>query len=181
LHSSGVPLEGSTGSSVTAQVTLPPNLFITGTINIDETTNPVSDKVLDRAMIIEMSGVDIGGFLAALEAREPALRDARTTCEPHVLAAHKVMTDHGLGFGYRVVEEVVRYHAFAARHLGADPAAVTDDLMVQKVLVKLRGSERQRPMLTELRRALGDLPRSQAFLDRLIADLGEFGSFQASR
>ena len=53
--------------------------------------------------------------------------------------------------------------------------------MVQKVLVKLRGSERQRSMLTELRKALAGLPRSEAFLDRLLSDLDEFGSFQAAR
>src|SRR5262249_31503745 len=43
LHSSGVPMEGTTGISVPAEVPLPPNLNIIGTINIDETTNPVSD------------------------------------------------------------------------------------------------------------------------------------------
>jgi 5-methylcytosine-specific restriction protein B len=53
--------------------------------------------------------------------------------------------------------------------------------MMQKVLVKLRGAERQRPLLTELMKALVGLPRSQAFLEKLLADLMEFGSFQASR
>ena len=91
------------------------------------------------------------------------------------------MTTHGLGFGYRVAEEVVRYHAFATEHLKADAAAVIDDLMVQKVLVKLRGGERQRPLLTGLVKALDGLPRSQVFLGKLTADLDEFGSFQASR
>jgi 5-methylcytosine-specific restriction protein B len=52
---------------------------------------------------------------------------------------------------------------------------------VQKVLVKLRGAERQRQLLTGLHKALAGLPRSQAFITRLIADLDEFGSFQASR
>jgi 5-methylcytosine-specific restriction protein B len=91
------------------------------------------------------------------------------------------MAEHSLGFGYRVTEEVVRYHAFSLRHLKAEPASVTDDLMVQKVLIKLRGAERQRILLTELRKVLKGLPRSEAFLARLTADLDEFGSFQASR
>lgn len=181
LHSSGVPLEGSTGTSIPAELTLPPNLYITGTINIDETTNPVSDKVLDRAHVIDMSAVDLSGFLAGLEARDPALATARAACEVHLLAAHGLMTAHGLGFGYRVAEEVVRYHAFAAEHLNADPAGTMDDLMVQKILVKLRGAERQRVLLTGLVIALAGLPRSQAFLARLTTDLNEFGSFQASR
>jgi 5-methylcytosine-specific restriction enzyme B len=91
------------------------------------------------------------------------------------------MAAHGLGFGYRVAEEAVRYHAFNAAHLGAGAAAVTDDLMVQKVLVKLRGGERQRPLLAGLGKSLDGLPRSQAFIAKLAGDLDEFGSFQASR
>jgi hypothetical protein len=181
LHAHGVPLEGSTGTSIPAELPLPPNLYITGTINIDETTNPVSDKVLDRAVVIDMTTVDLAGFFVALEGREAGLRDARAACEPHLLAAQRVMAAHGLGFGYRVAEEVVRYHAFAAEHLGTASNAVTDDLMVQKVLVKLRGSERQRPLLSGLSKALDGLPRSQAFLAKLLADIDEFGSFQASR
>jgi len=131
LHSNGVPLEGSNGTSIPAQLPAPVNLYITGTINIDETTNAVSDKVLDRAVVIDMSAVDLAGFLALLEGREPALKEARAACEATLLAAQGIMAGQGLGFGYRVAEEVVRYHAFAAEHLKADPASVTDDLMVQ--------------------------------------------------
>ncbi len=181
LHTSGVPLEGSTGTTIPAALPLPHNLFIIGTINIDETTNPVSDKVLDRAIVIDMSAVDLKGFFVGLEGREPLLKDARAACGTHLLAAQEVMSAHNLGFGYRVAEEAVRYHAFVAEHLKADAAGVTDDLMVQKVLVKLRGGERQRPLLTGLAKALGGMPRSQAFLAKLTSDLDEFGSFQASR
>ena len=180
LHPSGVPLEGSNGVSVPAELPLPENLFIIGTINIDETTNPVSDKVLDRAMVIDMSSVDLAGFLADLECRSPTLKQARAACEPRLLAAYASMASHGLGFGYRVVEEVLRYHAFATESLGQPAAAILDELMVQKVLVKLRGGERQRRMLIELLRTL-DLPKAQAFLKKLVGDLDEFGSFQASR
>lgn len=181
LHSNSVPLEGTTGTSIRAELPLPQNLYITGTVNVDESTTSVSDKVLDRAVVIDMSAVDLPGFLAALEARQPSLAAARSACEAHLLAAHVLMTAHGLGFGYRVAEEVVRYHAFAAEHLGAAPDATTDDLMVQKVLVKLRGAEKQRPLLAGLARSLVGLPRAQAFVTRLTADLDEFGSFQASR
>ncbi|MCW2276526.1 hypothetical protein GJ654_20380 [Rhodoblastus acidophilus] len=181
LHSSGVPLEGSTGISIPAELPLPSNLYIIGTINVDETTNPVSDKVLDRASVIDMSTVDLPGFFARLEGREPALAAARAACESQVLAVHGLMAAHGLGFGYRVAEEVVRYQAFAAMYAIASDAEVLDDLMVQKVLVKLRGGLRQRDMLKDLGKALDKLPRSTKFLNRLANDLDEFGSFQASR
>jgi 5-methylcytosine-specific restriction enzyme B len=62
-----------------------------------------------------------------------------------------------------MTEEAIRYHAFAADSLGEDSAAITDALMVQKVLVKLRGTERQRSMLTELRKALAGFPALRPF------------------
>lgn len=181
LHSSGVPIEGTTGTSIPAALPLPANLYITGTINVDETTNPISDKVLDRAVVIDMSKVDLAGFLKDLEVREPGLKDARAAAEPLLLAVHDLVLPHGLGFGYRVAEEVVRYHAFAAASLGTAAADVTDQLMVQKILIKLRGSDRQRSLLNGLTKCLAGMPRSQDLLARLTADLDEFGSFQATR
>ena len=137
--------------------------------------------MLDRAVVIDTSHVDLPGFLAALEKRESGLANARKACEAQLVETHGLMTTHGLGFGYRVGEEVVRYYAFAAQHLGGATSSTIDDLMVQKVLVKLRGAERQRSLLTGLAQTLSGLPRSQEFIARLTADLDEFGSFQASR
>ena len=82
LHSSAVPLEGSTGGEVRAEIPLPANLFITGTINVDETTNPVSDKVLDRASLIDMSAVDIPGFLSKLTRASPDLEASAGSADP---------------------------------------------------------------------------------------------------
>lgn len=44
-------------------ISLPPNLFVVGTVNMDETTYSFSRKVLDRAMTIEMNEVDLNGGL----------------------------------------------------------------------------------------------------------------------
>jgi hypothetical protein len=181
LHSNSIPLEGTTGTSIRAELPLPANLFIIGTINVDETTNPVSDKVLDRASVIDISSVDVAGFLALIETRFPELKDARLAAEPKLLEIHGIMAQHGLGFGYRVIEEFVRYHAFSASSLGASSDDVTDQLLVQKVLVKLRGSERQRPLLSSIEKACAGLPKAQAYVKRLLADLDDFGSFQAMR
>jgi 5-methylcytosine-specific restriction protein B len=181
LHSNGVPLEGTTGTSIRAELPLPSNLFIIGTINVDETTNPVSDKVLDRASVIDMSTVDVPGFLTSLESRYPDLREARAVAEPKLTEIHGLLQQHGLGFGYRVIEEMVRYHAFDAAHLRSAANDVTDQLLVQKVLVKLRGAEKQRPLLTGIDRACEGLPRAKAFVQKLLRDLDDFGSFQAMR
>lgn len=52
-------------SKVPAKIELPKNLFITGTINVDETTYMFSPKVLDRANVIEfkISDTEMGNFL----------------------------------------------------------------------------------------------------------------------
>ncbi|MBB3857680.1 MoxR-like ATPase [Xanthomonas arboricola] len=181
LHSNSVPLEGTTGSSVRAEIPLPSNLYIIGTINIDETTNPVSDKVLDRATVIDISAVDAPGFLVSLVNRHPELEFARNAAQAKLLEIHGLMHQHGQSFGYRVIEEFIRYHAFDALHLGSSPNEVTDDLLVQKILVKLRGSERQRPLLSALEKASQGLPRTLKYISRLKDDLDEFGSFQAMR
>ena len=44
-------------------ISLPPNLVVIGTVNMDETTFSFSRKVLDRAMTIEMNEVDLYGGL----------------------------------------------------------------------------------------------------------------------
>jgi 5-methylcytosine-specific restriction enzyme B len=181
LHSNGVPIEGSTGTSIPAALPWPSNLYIAGTINVDETTNPISDKVLDRAIVIDMSEIDLPGFLSDLETREPALKAACAAAEPVLVAVHTLTQEHRLGFGYRVAEEVVRYHAFAVTSLGTVSADVMDQLMVQKILVKLRGADRQRSLLTGLQKVLAGMPKSQDLLARLTADLDEFGSFQTTR
>lgn len=41
---------------------IPKNLFIVGTVNMDETTNQFSRKVLDRAFTIEMTDVDFANY-----------------------------------------------------------------------------------------------------------------------
>lgn len=181
LHSNGVPLEGTTGTSIRAELPLPSNLFIIGTINVDETTNPVSDKVLDRASVIDMSTVDVPGFLASLEARYPDLKAACAAAGPKLSETHGLLQQYGLGFGYRVIEEFVRYHAFDAQHFKNFADDVSDQLLVQKVLVKLRGAERQRPLLSNLDKANAGLPRTQTYVRKLLNDLDEFGSFQAMR
>lgn len=181
LHSNNVPLEGSTGISIPAELPLPKNLFVIGTINVDETTNPVSDKVLDRASVIDMSAVDLPGFMASLEHRHPKLAAARAASEPTLAAVHRLMRQAGLGFGYRLIEEFVRYQSFDGEYLNSSPSDVTDQLLVQKVLVKLRGAERQRSLLLGLSKECHGLPLAQAYLQKLLSDLDDYGSFQAMR
>lgn len=181
LHSSGVPMEGSTGGEVPAELRMPPNLFLIGTINVDETTSTLSDKVLDRAVVIDMSQVDFDRFFEGLSGKAPELAASIEACAPVLFGLNSLLVPHGLGFGYRLAEEFIRYHAFATSALGRPSDEIIDDQLIQKALVKLRGSETQRDMLGQLGKLLGSWPRSQALIERLQRDLEEFGAFQNSR
>ncbi|MFZ5898148.1 MAG: McrB family protein [Bacillota bacterium] len=46
-------------SSAWSEVSLPDNLFLVGTVNMDETTHSFSRKVLDRAFTLEFSDIDL--------------------------------------------------------------------------------------------------------------------------
>ena len=45
-----------------SEIRLPPNLYIIGTVNMDETTHAFSPKVLDRAFTLELSDVDFSHY-----------------------------------------------------------------------------------------------------------------------
>lgn len=68
INSLNDSLKDAMGSDVenhlrTKGLTLPPNLIVIGTVNMDETTFSFSRKVLDRAMSIEMNEVNYDSFL----------------------------------------------------------------------------------------------------------------------
>lgn len=181
LHSSSVSLEGSTGGEIPPRLALPSNLFLIGTINIDETTNPLSDKVLDRAVVIDMSTIDLPRFFATLRTRSPQLGTSVAACAAVLEPVNALLAPHGLGFGYRLADEFVRYHAFATGQLQSVSDEVIDDLLVQKALVRLRGGERQHEMLEKLSAALKPYPQAGALVSRLMAELEELGTFQNAR
>lgn len=55
--------------------TLPPNIFIIGTVNVDETTYMFSPKVLDRAHIIELETVDPSQYFNGSFSSEDEIHD----------------------------------------------------------------------------------------------------------
>jgi hypothetical protein len=70
------PLEKSVTEELAAAnlgLTLPENLFIVGTVNVDETTYMFSPKVLDRAHVIEMHTPDPAAYMRGELARPGAL------------------------------------------------------------------------------------------------------------
>src|SRR5262249_39612722 len=61
LHGASGPLKDAEDdqSVIPPFVRLCPNVYVIGTVNVDETTHPFSRKVLDRATTIELFDVDL--------------------------------------------------------------------------------------------------------------------------
>lgn len=57
--------QDSNGRYVPPEISLPPNLYTVGTVNVDETTHAFSPKVLDRAFTIEITEVDFERYPAS--------------------------------------------------------------------------------------------------------------------
>lgn len=124
---------------------LPENLFIIGTVNVDETTYMFSPKVLDRANVIEFrtEADDLESFLgnpakpdlSKLDgkgasfgkafvdaARNPVdvPVDVKAAYEAEMLLFFKALQAHGAEFGYRMAHEAARFVHFY-RLLGNHP------------------------------------------------------------
>jgi 5-methylcytosine-specific restriction enzyme B len=154
----------------------PDNLYVSGTVNVDETTRPFSPKVLDRANVIDMSDIDLDSFGATLIANDASLEPVLNKLLPRLKTLHNTLAPHGLHFGYRTVEEVSKYVKFAdATGSLANPI----DLQIeQKILTKIRGARQQQSMLSELLDSLAGCPVSQATVVRMQRDLENYDSFQ---
>ncbi len=93
LHAAGEAVTRS-GQPVPGNIDFPANLFVIGTVNIDETTHMFSPKVLDRANVIEIHAGEtaLGEFLRRQE--PPAgIAEARDYGIPFLAAAGVIQGD----------------------------------------------------------------------------------------
>jgi hypothetical protein len=144
-------------------LSLPWNLMIVGTVNVDETTHPFSRKVLDRSFAIDFNDVDLTRFTGQgapvvavpgsarflldrpLSITEVYNHDAAFFDE--IAIALEIINQHlrtsGLHFAYRVRDEIALYMWAWRRHalesvLSRDDAF--DLCLLQKVLPRCQGS-----------------------------------------
>jgi 5-methylcytosine-specific restriction protein B len=144
LHTEGgeaecLPTEPEGQAVVPRKLAIPANVFVIGTVNVDETTYMFSPKVLDRANVIEfrMPVGSVGTFMKAgktgslkmeyagdgvaerflssvKEARADKLPDPSNGDSTKELAAaldrvFDIMRDARLEFGFRTINEIRRY------------------------------------------------------------------------
>jgi hypothetical protein len=135
LHSHDRAVNG-----VPPRVRWPRNLFIAGTVNMDETTHPFSDKVLDRAFTLEFWNVDLEGFYKRLpEARKSDV--ARSTLDI-LKEFHGALLPVRRHFGYRTADEVLSFVAQNVSMAGSETFAnAVDRAIFAKVLPRLRGED----------------------------------------
>lgn len=149
-----------------SKIPFPKNLFIVGTVNVDETTYMFSPKVLDRANTIEFrvatDDLDpeirkprkvqpgdpalVRGFLAIATDADWHLRNPgphHSVFVDSLRILHRLLAEGGCEFGHRVFYEAVRFAALLAAAGDPDPEHALDLQVMQKILPRLHGSRRR--------------------------------------
>ncbi len=158
-------------STVPEKIYLPKNLFVTGTVNIDETTYMFSPKVLDRANVIEFkpeqdnvlsllnkkSGnsdivPDNNGMAEAFMnlANDVRTADYDFSDEKYKLllesfkSLYDILEPSGFEFAYRTTKEIALYVS-ACQKLNSDFKLMDsiDEQLLQKILPKVHGNRKQ--------------------------------------
>ena len=143
-------------------LTLPPNLMVMGTVNMDETTFSFSRKVLDRAMSVEMNEVDYDKFLSGESELFPLLTDMNDLLvnrpQRAVEVTEEIESDKVIAYlkdvntlmegtpfklGYRAANEAMLYVAACKRFAGSDYALAKalDEFTLMKILSRIEGDD----------------------------------------
>ena len=144
---------------------LTPNLCVTGTVNIDETTHGFADKVWDRAQLVELD--------LPREHMQAHLGDSPYSQD--LLDIWGTVESVG-PFAYRVVDEISAYVS-AAEHEGASWQEAVDEQILQKILPKLKGAEPGVSLALErLVSIFGErYPLSKARAERMLEGFQQYG------
>lgn len=163
----GQPRRASDGTPIPSVLTFPKNLFVIGTMNVDETTHAFSPKVLDRAQVIEFR-VDerqMSSFLDAPKKPNLALLKSRGNAyAADFLRLHQtsfpldaadrneiagmlkeffpILSELGAEFAFRTAIEIFQFCGYA-RQAGLSVEETIDAAILQKLLPKLHGSRRR--------------------------------------
>lgn len=164
-----------TAETAKRNIKLPTNLYIIGTVNMDETTHPFSKKVLDRANTIEFNRVELTNldFLEDRGVVEPIavsnskflanylhLKDlyvSNKTLVGSVTAElenlNKSLQLINAHVGYRVRDEVCFYLDYNENSNLMDFEVAFDHCILQKILPRISGSDKRvERLLSELYR-----------------------------
>lgn len=159
-HVSFAPSDDPYFDLIPDSVEIPANLYVTGTVNIDETTYAFSPKVLDRANVIEFNEVSLDAYAGATDnsrfvltqfpvfgkasvATSDAFDNAPAAFRDTVRELLNMLQPYNLHFGYRVINEMALFVNNAVTYVGNSAQVISDAIDVQiaqKVLPKFNGS-----------------------------------------
>ena len=143
------------------ELSIPENLYIIGTVNMDETTFPFSKKVLDRANTIEFSTVDLHFPDFDSSASEAPLDNIKNDfikskylilkdCLDHeaelgpicveLEKINQILAEANLHVGYRVRDEIVFYTLNNLIGKIIEDNKALDNAIMQKILPRIQGS-----------------------------------------
>lgn len=145
-----------------ADIYIPENLYIIGTVNMDETTFPFSKKVLDRANTIEFNDVNLGfnfesfdeetveaqeytnsllksKYIKLIDCKEE--KEEATKIINQLIKINNILEKYNQHFGYRVRDEIVYYCLYALNDNLFTFEEAIDYCIVQKILPKIGGSD----------------------------------------
>ena len=166
-----IPLWSKENGDVPTKIQLPKNLYITGTINVDETTYMFSPKVLDRANVIEfkVSAEEMNTYLSANPIVDINNASGKAACMAQAFVEHgkqiiaSKLADKTLNkffaqlknvnaeFGYRSASEMKKFISLVLLDEAMKENEAIDAAIVQKILPKLHGSRKKLDkVLTEL-------------------------------
>lgn len=163
---------------IPASLSIPTNLLFTGTINVDETTQPISDKVIDRANTLEFFAVDLAKIperraapeitpISTLTWQSYQARKPMENYRSHIIEIGTILNKADMGLGYRVLREIEIYLANSEKLLSPETAF---DLQVkQRILPRVRGTEAISEALDDLLAFTkhNNLPRTEQRLSEM--------------
>lgn len=163
---------------VPPRIPYPSNLMIIGTVNMDETTHGLSDKVLDRASVIDFWDIDVEAYP---DWEKYGLDTAHVTDLRNVLTAlGKELRPVRLHFGWRTIGDILGYVRIAISGGKLSIENAIDHAIYSKILPKLRGedSPRLRNAFSEAAKVLekAGMNSSRNKLLELTDDLKNIGS-----
>ena len=155
-------------SGIPQEIGFPTNLFIIGTVNIDETTYMFSPKVLDRANVIEfrVTAAEMESYLqinsninlknleglganmaeSFIEIAKDYSLEAVDAIELNktLMSFFSELKKTGAEFGYRSASEILRFAAVVNKiESGWNTSDILDAAIMQKLLPKVHGSRRK--------------------------------------
>ena len=179
----------------TKGLTLPKNLLVLGTVNMDETTFSFSRKVLDRAMSIVMNDVDYDEFFKGKTENDmvefndnikdllinrpihglKAEQNGLDTVKEYLTAVNIILDETPFKLGYRAANEALLYVS-AAHHFDtkATAEAALDEFTLMKILSRIEGDKRSiGTKLDELQQVITEstYPKSNKKLQQMAETL----------